>query len=330
MSKKQTQVNIAEIKDGIALGRPIIGSATADAVAVLKEGMKGKGHNKGGKHQLKPGRKATTHDVKMVARGLALAKRIEDATEHKRQWVLDLQSLSSVALRDVSKGVGDFYDAKVKEVRTGETLDGQVTVGGSKSVASLQVRKTEITRVIEAMRRAVTLKEDGDSESHDAVMVSLNAAKGWNNLYALAVQIRQEANSKPLTAAAVKEAVNKVFSERQAKPMTEKESDKWCDQARRFKSSPPAQLFRLIQAVVSVAVQTPGLAKFADVRKLAESVKLTKLLSKHSNAERSKVESISDARKRMAVADKAVGEMQKHVTSFQAVSGRVVGSRKAA
>ena len=46
-----------------------------------------------------------------------------------------------------------------------------------------------------------------------------------------------------------------------------------------------AELFRLLQVVVRVACITPGVAKYADVRKLAESVKLQKLLTKHAKAE---------------------------------------------
>ena len=270
---------------GVILGgNPIIGSATADAIATKKEGMKGKGHNKGGQQTTK--KRAAGQDAKMVAKGLALAKRIEESADNKRDWLLAFFGHSSTQLRDVIKGVKDFYEHAIGAVKIQETLEGVLSIGGSKAKKVLEVRRSEVTSILGAVQRAAVIREDGEPKVAKEVEEQLTAAPTWNGLYALSVQIKREANSEPLTVAAAKAATDKVFRDRQNLPMSDAETSKWISNGKRFTAAgSAAELFRLLQVVVRVACITPGVAKYADVRKLAESVKLQKLLTKHAKAE---------------------------------------------
>ena len=282
MKRKTIQEQVGQILQG----RPVIGSATAEAIAVKREGMKGKGHKKVANKTSAKTMKAARADLKMVAKGLALAKRIEEASDNKREWILAFIGHSSVQLRDVVKGVKEFYEHAIGNVRTHETIEGALSIGGSKAKKVLEVRRSEVTGVLDALRRAAIIREDGESEVAEEVETQIKAAPSWNGLYALSVQIKREANDEPLTIAAAKAATDKVFRDRQNKPMTDSEATKWISNGKRFTAATsPAELFRLLQTVVRVACITPGVAKFADVRKLAESVKLQKLLTKHVQAQ---------------------------------------------
>ena len=70
--KKSIQEQVGQIIQG----RPVIGSATADAIAVKREGMKGKGHKKPSMTKVKISKTRKVVYAKMVAEGRMLAQKI--------------------------------------------------------------------------------------------------------------------------------------------------------------------------------------------------------------------------------------------------------------